>query len=84
MRTLRPTRLSDDSNRKDYTVHQDGEAIGRIYEDPAASRPELRWFWSITVLFPERSRVKTDGRTATFEEAKAQFAECWRRVADRG
>jgi hypothetical protein len=29
------------------------------------------------VLGPGRGRVKTDGRAATFEDAKAEFAASW-------
>jgi hypothetical protein len=32
----------------DYIVLEDGRTIGRMYEDQHA-KPELRWFWSITV-----------------------------------
>jgi hypothetical protein len=38
--TLRPTRLSCDPNAKDWSVHEDGQEIGRLYEDPTATRPE--------------------------------------------
>ena len=33
----------------DYTVYDDGRAIGRIYED-RATRTALLWFWSITMI----------------------------------
>ena len=33
----------------DYTICDHGRAIGRIYED-RATRPGLRWFWSITMF----------------------------------
>ena len=35
-------------DRQDFTVCEDGRAIGRIREDPRA-RAQLRWFWMITV-----------------------------------
>ena len=72
--TLRTTGLSPPAyqHQKDYTVFQDSRPIGRLYEDLAAgTRNELRWFWSITVVVDARSGVRTDGRTASFEEAKA-------------
>jgi hypothetical protein len=77
--SLRRAGLSDDPNAKDWTVHEDSrkESIGRIYQDPAATRPENRWFWSIYAMGTARSHVKTDARAATFEEAKRQFAEAW-------
>jgi hypothetical protein len=34
-------------DRQDWTIFDDGEPVGRIYEDASASTPaELRWFWS--------------------------------------
>jgi hypothetical protein len=60
--TLRPTRLSDDPDRKGYSVFDDGIEIGSMYEDTTVSRPELRWFWSITVTGSARTLMKTDGR----------------------
>ena len=32
----------------DYVIVEDGRDVGRLHED-RHSRPELRWFWSITV-----------------------------------
>ena len=58
-------------------MHEDGREIGRMYEGSEPSRPEIRWFWSIIVLGPARGHVKTDGRAATFAEAKAQFSKSW-------
>jgi hypothetical protein len=75
--TLRPTGLSRDPNANDWSIHEDGQEIGRLYEDPTASRPEIAWFWSIIVMGPARDRVKTDGRAATLEEAKADFQTRW-------
>jgi len=48
--TLRPTGLSSPAYRDwfDYVIVEDGRDVGRVYED-RHSRPELRWFWSITV-----------------------------------
>ena len=77
MLTLRPTRLSGDPNRHDWTVHEDGEQIGRLYEDVNATRPENQWFWSIQVMGPARDRVQTDGRAPTLEQAKADFRIAW-------
>ena len=51
--TMRPTGLSSspvDKDRQDWTIFDDGEPVGRIYEDASASTPaELRWFWSVVV-----------------------------------
>jgi hypothetical protein len=48
--TLRRTGLSSPAYRDwlDYVIVEDGRDVGRVYED-RHSRPELRWFWSITV-----------------------------------
>jgi hypothetical protein len=73
--TLRPTGLSRDPNANDWSIYEDGAQIGRLYEDRQASRPETRWFWSITVMGPARFRVRTDGRAATLEQAKADFQD---------
>ena len=55
----------------DCVVYDDGRPIGRIYEDRHAL-PELRWFWSLTVLGAWQSGP-TSGRVPTLEEAKAQL-----------
>ena len=72
-----PTGLSRDPNANGWRVHEDGVEIGRLYEDLTASRPEIAWFWSLTVMGPARRRVKTDGRAPTLEAAKTQFAAAW-------
>jgi hypothetical protein len=66
--TLRPTGLSSPvyQDQLDYTVFEDGRKIGRMCED-RYSPPELRWFWSITVI--------VDSRLATLDQAKAQFRQ---------
>ena len=81
MLSLRPTRLSRDPDRQDWTVHEDGVEIGRLYEDVNATRPENQWFWAIQVMGPARDLVRTDGRAATLKKANAQFAASC--VADR-
>jgi hypothetical protein len=80
MLTLRPTGLSSPACRDwlDYIVLEDGSAIGRMYEDRHA-KPELRWFWSITVYVDPKHGIITNGRTATLEEAKANFLASWRK-----
>jgi hypothetical protein len=45
----------------DYVIVEDGRDVGRIYED-RHSRPELRWFWSITVPLTEVLPPMTFGR----------------------
>ena len=65
-----------DADRPDFLVIEDGKVIGRIYERRYAPA-DARWFWSITVIGAYRAGVATDGRTATFEQAKAQFKTSW-------
>jgi hypothetical protein len=71
--TLRPTGLSGNPEANDWSVREDGVAIGRLYKDLQATRSENRWFWSITVTGPARFRVRTDSRAPTLEQAKADF-----------
>ena len=40
-------------------------------------RPDNRWFWSIYVMGKARGHVTTDGRAASFEDAKRQFRKSW-------
>jgi hypothetical protein len=62
----------------DYTICDHGRAIGRIYED-RATRPGLRWFWSITMFGARNAGIRTDGCAPTLEQAKAEFDESWRK-----
>jgi hypothetical protein len=78
--TLRPTGLSSPAYRDwlDYVIVEEGRDVGRVYED-RNSRPELRWFWSITVYVNPRLGITTSGRAASIEDAKAQFLTNWRK-----
>jgi hypothetical protein len=60
--TLRPTGLSSPvhADQLDSTVLEDGREIGRMYED-RYSPPELRWFWSITVVVGGRPGMPAMG-----------------------
>jgi hypothetical protein len=61
---------SDDRDWLDYTIVEDGRRdVGRLYED-RHSRPELRWFWSITVYINPNLGITTTGRAPTMNEAK--------------
>ena len=62
----------------DYTVYDHGRAIGRIYED-RATRPALRWFWSITMIGARHKGIRTDGCTPTLKQAKAELQANWRK-----
>ena len=61
--TLRPTGLSSPAYRDwlDYVIVEDGRDVGRVYED-RHDRPELRWFWSITVYVNPNLGIVTSGR----------------------
>jgi hypothetical protein len=81
--TLDVLRVECDRESKVVTARpqrffEGGTPIGRIYEQrPPAPRAAL-WVWSIFVTVPGRPRPrKMDGRAATFEDAKAQFAASW-------
>jgi hypothetical protein len=77
--SLRHAGLSPpDPDRKDYVVMDDGREVGRIYED--RTLPELCWYWSITVISAHHAGIKTSGRTATFETAKAEFQANWAKL----
>ena len=78
--TLRPTGLSSDPDRKDYSVLLDGREIGRLYET-ATARAEVRWFWGFHMYPLGPLELPRDGRAATLEEAKVKFRQCmnkWR------
>ena len=72
--SLRPTGLSSPAYRHqlDYVVIEDGQIIGRMYEDPHALA-DYRWFWSITEHIDPAHGIITNGRVPTLDEAKAHF-----------
>jgi hypothetical protein len=49
-----------------------------MHEDPY-DPPELRWLWSIIVIGAHQAGIRTNGRAATLEEAKAQFQTNYRK-----
>src|SRR5262249_32384039 len=59
------------ADRADYMVIEDGQEIGRIYEDSGA-RPAC-WFWSITIYVDPMLCIVTDGRLASLQAAMEQF-----------
>jgi hypothetical protein len=84
MLTLRPAGLSSPAYRDwlDYVIVENRRNVGRLYED-RHSRPELRWFWSITIYVDPKLGITTSGRAATIERAKEQFRQSWERVHAR-
>ena len=79
--SLRRTGLSSPAyrDRLDYVIVKDGRDVGRLYED-RHSRPELRWFWSITVYVNPNLGIVTSGRAPNLDDAKAQFLRSWEKV----
>jgi hypothetical protein len=74
--TMRPTGGHSPvyADRQDWTILDDGEPVGRIYEGATAGTPtDLRWFWSVTVYVNPMAGIRTSGKVATLDEAKAQF-----------
>jgi hypothetical protein len=43
------------------------------------SRPELRWFWSITVYVNPKLGITASGRAPSLDDAKPQFLASWER-----
>src|SRR6202022_447219 len=84
MLTLRRTGLSSPAYQDllDYIITEDGRDVGRLYED-RHSKPELRWFWSITVYVNPKLGIKTSGRAPSLDEAKAQFLTSLAEVSGR-
>jgi hypothetical protein len=79
--SLRRTGLSSPAYRDllDYVIVGDRRDVGRLYED-RHSKPELRWFWSITVYVNPNLGIVTSGRAPSLDEAKAQFLRNWQNV----
>jgi hypothetical protein len=43
------------------------------------SKPELRWFWSITLYVNPMLGITTSGRAPSLDAAKAQFLSNWQK-----
>jgi hypothetical protein len=44
-------------------ILDDGEPVGRLYEDASAGTPAgLRWFWSVTVYVNPKAGIVTSGK----------------------
>jgi hypothetical protein len=79
--SLRRTGLSSPAYRDllDYVIVEDGRDVGRLDED-RHSKPELRWFWSITVYVNPNLGIVTSGRAPSLDGAKAEFLRNWQKV----
>jgi len=81
--TLRRTGLSNDPSANDWVVIEDGTEIGRVYEDQAAPTADVRWFWAHWLMGSAREAgLRTHGRAATLEDAKAQFCAATERFRE--
>ena len=78
--TMRPTGGHSPvyQDRQDWTILDEGQPVGRIYEDPSASTSaDMRWFWAITVYVWPDAGIVTSGKTPTLDQAKAEFQRSW-------
>jgi len=76
---MRKTSLASPAylGRADFTIYDQDHAIGRIFKD--RTRPELRWFWSITMIGVRHAGIQTDGHSPTLEQAQAELQTNWRK-----
>jgi hypothetical protein len=77
--TYRQTDLGSpiDKDRVDYTVFSGKWAMGRIYQFRDGAEP-LSWSWTLYGILGKPLGLRSDGRAATLEAAKAQFEASWR------
>jgi hypothetical protein len=73
--SLRRTRFQSPAyaDRQDYLVIEDGQVIGRIYEDRYVPA-DIKWFWALG--------IRTHDRVASLEIAKEQFKSSWSNVRE--
>ena len=78
LRKTKPDKAPAFDNLADWTVLNDGEEIGRIFEVHAPARPELAWVWSIARgRVDPRTKIKTHGYAADLEAAKTALRQSW-------
>ena len=66
-----------DKVRVDYAVFSGKWAMGRVHQLGDGAEP-LRWSWSLYGVLGKPLGMRSDGRAATLEAAKAQFEASWR------
>src|SRR5262245_29113501 len=66
------------ADRADYIVIEDGQEIGRVYENRNARA--ACWFWSITINVDPMFCIVTDGRAASLQAAMEQFKSRWSKM----
>jgi hypothetical protein len=85
--TLRRTNLAPVpafEHLEDWTVFEDSEPIGRIYQPHAPHRSDVVWYWTCTIMSPARLRVKTEGHEVSFGQAKARFLASYQALRQGG
>ena len=60
----------------DYAVFSGKWAMGRVHQLGDGAEP-LRWSWSLYGVLGKPLGLRSDGRAATLEAAKAQFEASW-------
>jgi hypothetical protein len=69
------------ADRQDFSVIEDGQVIGRIYEVlhvPA----DVGWFCSITEHVDPALGIRTHNRVASLQVAKEQFKSSWSKLRE--
>ena len=66
-----------DKVRVDYAVFSGKWAMGRVHQLGDGGEP-MRWSWSMYRVLGKPLGLRSDGRAATLEAAKAQFEASWR------
>jgi hypothetical protein len=81
--SLRRTRFQSPAyaDRQDYLVMEDGQVIGRIYEERYVPA-NVKWFWSITEYVHPALGIRTHGRVGSLQVAKEQFKSSWSKVRE--
>ena len=80
MLTLRPT-WPEETGRSDWCVYDDGELVGRIYENTSSHLEQSRWFGALNDAtgHAHLAGMPTSGYGVTLEDAKA----AWRQSYDK-
>jgi hypothetical protein len=78
---MRPTGLSSPAYKDeiDFVIY-DMAKPSAGYTRSVAS-PDIRWFWSMTLLIDWRLSMVTSGKVATLEERRLGLRRAWRRHA---
>jgi hypothetical protein len=85
--TMRPTGGHSPvyADRQDWTIFDDGKAVGRIYENAGASTSaDMRWFWAITVYVWPDAGVVTRGKAPTLDQGEGRISAQLDRLDEAG